>query len=226
MSNKKFKGLSAKGYYIALALCAIAIGISGYLYYSNANDTNAQPAEQDMTVSATNPPVLDDIPAVATEPRQEDPTQSTEGTEPSTPATRKPIQTVSPVEGQIVAVYAMDNLSYNATTRDWRVHNGVDIAAEEGSKVCAAADGTVYTIYEDETMGMTVVIRHQDGYITKYSSLSTEVLVKSGDTVKMGQQIGWVGNTALLESAIGYHLHFCVLRNDKPVDPAEFLALN
>lgn len=226
MSNKKFKGLSAKGYYIALALCAIAIGISGYLYYSNANDTNVQPGEQDMTVSATNSPALDDIPAVATEPRQENPTQSTEGTEPSTPATRKSIQTVSPVEGQIVAVYAMDSLSYNATTRDWRVHNGVDLAAEEGSKVCAAADGTVYTIYEDETMGMTVVIRHQDGYITKYASLSTDVLVKSGDTVKMGQQIGWVGNTALLESAIGYHLHFCVLHNDNPVDPAQFLALN
>ena len=50
--------------------------------------------------------------------------------------------------------------------------------------------------------------------------------VKSGDTVKMGQQIGWVGNTALLESAIGSHVHFCVLRNDVPVDPAEFLALN
>lgn len=225
MSNKKFKGLSAKGYYIALALCAIAIGISGYLYYSNANDTNIQPAEQDMTVSATQPPVLDDIPAVATEPRQE-PTQATKETEPSAPVTRKPIQTVSPVDGQIVAVYAMDSLSYNTTTRDWRVHNGVDIAAEEGSKVCSAADGTVYTIYEDETMGTTVVIRHQDGYITKYSSLSAEVMVKSGDTVKMGQQIGWVDNTALLESAIGAHVHFCVLRNDEPVDPAQFLALD
>ena len=225
MRNKKFKGISGKGYYIALSLCAIAIGISGYLYYSNANEKTNQPEGQDMTVSATQPPVLDDIPAGATQPKQENPS-NTEPTAPSTPVTRKPIQTMSPVEGQIVAVYAMDNLSYNATTRDWRVHNGVDIAAEEGSKVCAAADGTVYTVYEDETMGMTVVIRHQDGYITRYSSLAAEVLVKSGDIVKMGQQIGWVGNTALLESAIGHHVHFSVSRNDEPVDPAEFLALN
>jgi len=224
MSNKNSKSISAKGYYIALALCAIAIGISGYLYYSNANDDNAKPAGQDVTVSATEAPVLDDIPVAATQPQQT-PTQSTQPTEPSVPVTRKPIQTASPVEGEIVAVYAMDSLSYNATTRDWRVHNGVDIAAEEGSKVCAAADGTVYTVYEDDTMGMTVVIRHEDGYITKYSSLAQEVLVKSGETVKLGQQIGWVGNTALLESAIGHHVHFCVTRNDVPIDPAAFLAL-
>ena len=225
MSNKNSKSISAKGYYIALALCAIAIGISGYLYYSNANDDNAQPDGQDVTVSATNAPALDDIPVVATQPNQQT-TPTTEGTEPTAPVTRKPIQTMSPVEGEIVAVYAMDSLSYNATTRDWRVHNGVDIAAEEGSKVLAAADGTVYTIYEDDTMGMTVVIRHQDGYVTKYSSLASEVLVKSGDVVKMGQQIGWVGNTALLETAIGFHLHFSVTRNDQPIDPAAFLALN
>ena len=225
MSNKKFKGLSAKGYYIALALCAFAIGISGYLYYSNANEKTNPQTSPDVTVSATDAPVLDDIPVVATQPRQETP-ESTQGTEATVPVTRKPLQTVSPVEGQVVAVYAMDSLTYNPTTRDWRVHNGMDIAAEEGSKVCAAADGTVYTIYDDETMGMTVVIRHQDGYITRYASLAAEVLVKTGDTVKMGQQIGWVGNTALMESAIGFHVHFSVTRNDVPVDPAEFLALN
>ena len=122
-----------------------------------------------------------------------------------------------------MAVYAMDNLSYNATTRDWRVHNGMDIAAEEGTEVCAAADGTVYTIYEDETMGMTVVIRHEDGYITKYASLAEEVLVKSGDTVKLGQPIGYVGASALLESAIGDHVHFAVSCSGGSVDPLEFL---
>ena len=42
----------------------------------------------------------------------------------------------------------------------------------------------------------------------------------------MGQQIGWVGCTALMESAIGYHVHFSVTHNDQPVDPAAFLALN
>ena len=130
-----------------------------------------------------------------------------------------------PVSGETVAGYAMDCLSYNATTRDWRVHNGIDIAAEAGTPVLAAADGTVYTTYEDDTMGSTVVIHHTDGYVTVYSSLDSSLLVSPGDVVTMGQQIGVVGNTALLESAIGDHVHFSVSCNDKSVDPSTFLEL-
>ena len=124
-----------------------------------------------------------------------------------------------------MAEYAMDCLSYNQTTRDWRVHNGVDIAAAEGTSVLAAADGTVYTVYDDETMGTTVVIRHEDGYTTKYSCLAQEVMVAAGDIVTMGQQIGCVGTTALLESALDPHVHFSVTCDNEVVDPAEFLEL-
>ena len=100
-----------------------------------------------------------------------------------------------------------------------------DIAAEAGTTVCAAAEGTVYTTYVDDTMGTTVVIRHQDGYVTTYSSLDGNLLVQPGATVSLGQAIGTVGNTALVENALGDHLHFSVTCNDKPMDPVEFLNL-
>ena len=219
MSNKKFGGsVNGKGYYIALILCAVAIGISGYLYYSSAN--SGQQNGGDVTVAATNDQGDKDLQVVATQPKYD----PTDGSDVNPTVNRKKLQTVSPVEGQVVAVYAMDSLGYNQTTRDWRVHNGMDIAAQTGTEVCAAADGTVYTVYEDETMGMTVVIRHEEGYVTKYASLAQEVSVKAGDTVTKGQKIGTVGNTALLETAIGDHLHFSVTCDDQPVDPAEFLA--
>ena len=73
-------------------------------------------------------------------------------------------------------------------------------------------------------MGTTVVISHDGGYTTRYASLSQEVSVKPGDWVTAGQVIGTVGNTALLETAIGDHLHFAVLCNGELIDPAEFLA--
>ena len=136
----------------------------------------------------------------------------------------KPSKTRSPVSGKTIAEYSMDTLSYNQTTRDWRVHDGMDIAAEAGSKVCAAADGTVYTVYEDECMGMTVVIQHDGGYTTKYASLAEEVSVKSGEKVTAGQVIGYVGSSALLESAIGDHVHFSVSCDGKTVNPKDFLA--
>ena len=222
MSNNKQtgRGFGSKGYYIALVLCATAIGISGYLYYRNVTDT---PSTQ---VDTTTPSVLagvtdrEDGPVIATQPSDSGATQpSTENTTP------KVFKTMAPVEGETVAEYAMDCLSYNQTTRDWRVHNGVDIAAEEGTPVMAAADGTVYTVYDDETMGTTVVIRHEEGYTTKYSCLAQEVMVAAGDTVTMGQQIGCVGTTALLESALEPHVHFSVTCDNEVVDPADFLEL-
>ena len=222
MSKKKFSGsVSGKGYYIALALCAVAIGITGFLYYRNAdpanNDTLQNPTDMAGQVNATQ---NDDVQAVATQPGGDHSADPTTGVQ-NAP---KPAKTEKPLDGKTVAEYSMDALCYNQTTRDWRVHDGMDIAGQAGAKVCAAADGTVYTVYEDESMGMTVVIRHDGGYTTTYASLAQEVSVKVGDTVSAGQVIGTVGSSALLESAIGDHVHFSVSCDGKAVDPADFLS--
>lgn len=214
MSKKKFTdNLSGKGYYIALVLCAVAIGVAGFLYYRNAGDPQLQ-----KDPSSGQKPTGHDVQAVATQPGEADPSATEPVAEP-----KKPEKRVSPVAGSVTTAYSMDALAYNQTTRDWRVHNGVDIAAAEGTPVCAAAGGTVYTVYDDETMGTTVVISHGGGYTTRYSSLSTDVSVKAGDAVTAGQAIGKVGNTALLENAMGDHLHFAVSCNGKSVDPVSFL---
>ena len=219
MSKKKFSGsISGKGYYIALVLCAVAIGITGYLYYQNVNDTDQQrnPASDSQSLAGTE----DDMQVVATQGNEDNPTTPTTDTKP-----QKPAKLVKPVSGETIAPYSMEALSYNQTTRDWRVHDGMDIAAAAGTEVCAAAEGTVYTVYEDETMGMTVVINHVGGYITEYASLDDDVKVAPGDTVTAGQVIGCVGASALLETAIGDHVHFSVSCDGKVVDPVEFLGL-
>ena len=217
--SKKFnfgRKIAGKGYYIALILCAVAIGISGYMYYLAANQT-----EQPQLGGANN--VVspgDDVQAGATLPSGV--------TDPSGNATepvKRPRPIGRPVAGETVKDYAMDCLSYNETTRDWRVHNGIDIAAEAGTTVKSAAAGTVYTVFKDDTMGTTVVIRHEGGYTTQYASLAEDVSVKVGDVVQMGDAIGTVANTALLETAQGDHLHFSVTLNDEPVDPVTFLEM-
>ncbi len=224
MRNKKFSdSFNGKGYYIALILCAVAIGISGYLYYYNANRLDANANPPDATVGATLPSGNPDVPVVATQPtlsEKEDPVPG----ESLPPVTKKPIRTAAPVDGKIVCDYAMDCLSYNATTRDWRVHDGVDFAAEANAPVFASADGTVSAVYEDETMGYTVVLTHENGYATCYASLSANICVAVGDDVRMGQTLGYVGNSTLLESAVGDHLHFSVACNGQSVDPAAFLS--
>ena len=121
--------------------------------------------------------------------------------------------------------YSMEALSYNQTTRDWRVHNGMDIAAEEGTPVLVAADGEVTAIHEDELLGTTVEITHSGGFTTRYSSLSEDVAVSVGQQVTLGQAIGTVASTALVETTLGPHLHFSASFQGLPMDPAEFIAL-
>ncbi len=224
MSDNKHsgRGLSGKGYYIALMLCAAAIATTSYLYYRNT--TQAQQAVVQETVGVDIPAGTmgtEDVAVVATQPQA-----SVPATDATTPATvKKPLQTVSPVSGETITGYSMEALSYNQTTRDWRVHNGIDLAAEDGAPVCAAADGEVYTVYEDDSLGYTVVIRHNDGYTSCYANLTEDTAVMPGDTVTMGQTIGYVGSSAIVETALGSHVHFSVTQNNEPIDPAEFLAI-
>ena len=215
-----------KGFALALALCAAAVGITGYVYYRSADQVQeaaVQETYEDVLVGTLG---TEDIPVIATQP------QTTTGTAPATTETTVPettqkkiLKTMSPVKGDPIFGYSMEALSYNQTTRDWRVHNGIDLAAGDSEPVMAAADGEVYTVFEDNAMGHTVVIRHNDGYTTCYSSLSDSVAVKPGDKVTMGDTIGYAADSAIVESTLGSHVHFSVTHYDEPMDPNEFLAL-
>ena len=225
MSDNKRSRRGGQGYYIALILCAAAIGITGYVYYRNANQ--AEPVSLEETVGEVPALIEDevDVPVIATQPAPKATKPAATEATTTAPTEKKPMKTMSPVSGDSIFGYSMEALSYNQTTRDWRGHNGVDLAAEAGAEVKAAADGEVYTVFEDDAMGTTVVIRHADGYTTKYASLAENVSVKPGDTVTMGQVIGYASDSAIVESTLGTHVHFGVTCNDAPVDPAEFLAM-
>ncbi len=131
---------------------------------------------------------------------------------------------VKPVSGSIVKDYAMDHLAYYPTTKDWRTHDGVDFQAEEGQAVVVTAAGTVTKIYMDELWGYTVVITHDNGFVTTYGSLLENAAVRVGDQVKRGQTIGYAGNTAPIETASGAHVHFGVSYKGVSIDPKAYFA--
>lgn len=222
MRNEKSGGRSGKGYYIALVLCAAAIGITSYVTRPSKDKEPDTPpllqAESAETASSQETQALE---ALATEAPEESPVPS------SAPQQTQPekLRTAPPLSGSVTTLYAMDSLSYNETTRDWRVHNGVDYPGELGDPVSAAADGTVISVREDDSLGTTVVLRHTGGYETTYQNLEETVPVQLGDKVVLGQTIGSVGATALTESAIGPHVHFSVAYQDMPMDPADFLNM-
>ena len=130
---------------------------------------------------------------------------------------------VAPLLGSTVSVFSADKLMYDATLDDWRTHDGIDICAEAGTQVVAAASGTVIAVAEDDRLGVNIRIEHANGYVTTYASLHPETFVSAGDKVNAGDAIGTVGNTSLTEAALGAHLHFSVTRNGQLIDPAAYL---
>ena len=224
--------LKEKGYYIVLSLCAVAVGISGYVFVSTVINQNRAVKEEQLSVPITvTEPEESRQPTKPASSEVEAPKE--DSVEASAPMEADPDEAirqaaaqivVQPINGAVISPYAMDQLTYNQTTRDWRVHNGVDLAASAGEVVLAAKAGTVSAVYEDESYGTTVVIAHNDGYTTHYSNLTAMPTVSAGDIVAAGNIIGAVGSTALLESALEPHLHFEVCHNGVSVDPAVFLS--
>lgn len=140
---------------------------------------------------------------------------------PGVPAQKYP----PPVAGKVIWGFAVDELIYSVTLDQWMTHAGVDIACRLGTEVAAVAAGKVRQVYEDDRMGITVVIEHSGGLASVYANLAKEPNVKEGDRVKQGDVIGVTGDTALAECKMDPHLHFELLLDNAWVNPADYLLL-
>ena len=128
-----------------------------------------------------------------------------------------------PAAGNISAEFSIDVLVFSNTMEDYRTHNGIDICAPLGSAVCAAADGIVADVYEHPMMGYTVVIAHDGEAETVYHNMDDDITVSVGDTVKCGDVLGAVGESAIIEIAEEPHLHFEMCIAGERVDPCDYI---
>lgn len=98
-------------------------------------------------------------------------------------------------------------------------HNGLDLIAPQGDPVLAAADGVVSNVtMSRKGLGNQVEIRHDGGYVTRYSHLG-DVEVREGQFVRTGRKLGTVGISG---NSFAPHLHYEVLQNDEYLDPVNY----
>ena len=154
---------AGKGFYIVLLLCVSVIGVSVWSMLSGGKSSGEDFALEVAGIDEGEP-VSDSVPVTVTEtpaaqrPKPTETPKETEAPAPTeapkeeaaatpAPATAEPSQSSSyfiwPVSGEIETDYAMTSLIYDRTMMDWRTHDGLDIAAEIGTQVRAAANGTV-----------------------------------------------------------------------------------
>ena len=131
-----------------------------------------------------------------------------------------------PVTGQMFKGHDATLQVYSNTLGDYRVHLGVDIATAPEAPVYAAADGEVLKVWNDSMMGVCVAVSHKDDTVTIYKNLARDLAegIDVGAKVERGQQLGLVGDTAVIEMADEPHLHFEVTVGGLSVDPLEYFS--
>ena len=272
--QEKPKNRGGKGFYLALGVCLIAVGVASWTTYesvtgfleptasapepvqnvvsgvtvpredssapepapestpesspeSSVNSSTGSAAEpaagsaaEPEAGSAAETPAGD--PGGAAEPAQETmlPALPEESAQPDAgPETwPEPDEWVRPVDGAVSKNFSGGDPIYSETMQDWRAHDGVDLEAAVGEAVRAMADGEVLRCYEDPLLGHTVEIAHGGGVTARYCGLGETFLVREGDAVAAGQEIGSVYQVPC-ECAERSHLHLELERNGSLFDP-------
>lgn len=129
---------------------------------------------------------------------------------------------ITPVNGNVIKPHSDTELSYSKTMEDWRLHKGVDIGAPIGATVIASGKGEISECYTDTATGVTIIIDHGNGLMTKYSNMASAEMVEIGQQVESGTVIGVVGDTAEFEVADEAHIHFEVIKDGRSVNPEEY----
>jgi len=247
--DKVFKFFGEKGFYIVLFLCVAVIGVSAWMISDSIGGLEDEAEDTTLSVMVTAAPApspaaptVDPLPPVTAQPKVEtEPETIVIPDEPAEPVMEgKPMPEsvmaavnkgippelfVWPTTGTIETPHSVAALVYSRTMADWRTHSGIDIATGLGSKVIAAAEGTVEQVFSDDMYGTTVVIHHGGGLRSIYSNLAEKPTVAVGDSVSLGDVIGSVGQTALAEVGDVHHLHFEMTLDGEAVDPNDYLPI-
>lgn len=139
-------------------------------------------------------------------------------------ASSEPVVLTLPVSGTLTAYHDEAAQVWSDTMRDWRVHLGIDIATEANAPVYAAADGVVSQVWEDVRLGHCIAIKHGEDTYTVYRNLGNDPAegIAEGVSVRAGQLIGSVGNSAMTELAEDPHLHLEMTVGGKQVNPLDY----
>ena len=146
-----------------------------------------------------------------TKPSGTDVTPSTQTT-PSSAGWIKPLKTL-----RVTSAFGM---RIHPISKKWKMHEGVDFSAAQGTPIYAARSGKVTTAsYQAGGAGYYVSINHGDGFSSIYMHM-THYIVKPGDYVNAGQVIGYVGSTG---GSTGPHLHFGIAYKGEYKNPMNYI---
>lgn len=226
-----YRFLNGKGFYVALGVCMVAIGISAWVATGALSKTETAKKQQSRVVESAS----SNNSTIATERKESGVPKSSQNLSSAAQSSKASSATaasssqkptakyfVYPLTGEIIKDFNKEQLQYSVTYNDMRIHNGLDIAAKEGTAVKAAGDGTVTEVKKDASLGHTVKIDHGNNISVVYAGLKEKINVKKGDAVTAGTVLGALG-TVTCESLDAPHLHLEFYDGKAAVSPLEML---
>lgn len=188
----------------------IEVGQELVLPNEAASTTMASTTPPPRQTTTTPPPRQ----TTTTPPRQTATTPPPQTTTTPPPASTAAVRFQWPLEGEIISGFG---------ETDGRRNDGINIRANEGASVRAAAAGTVvYAGNELQGYGELILIRHEGGFVTAYAN-NSRLRVREGEAVEAGQIIAEAGSTGSVDSP---QLHFEIRRGVTPEDPMRHLPRN
>lgn len=127
-----------------------------------------------------------------------------------------------PVQGEVLLEFSMDKTVYFPTLNLYKCSQAMVIQAEEGTPVCAPAEGVVLSIGLDEQIGNYLVMDIGDGYQIKMGQLK-DINVSEGDLVQEGDLLAYVASPTECYSVEGDNLYLALTADGEPVDPLDYL---
>ncbi len=236
MEHKKTRKKDGNGLYIAICCCILLIALIGYANnISLRNKENDELLANEVGENVTVYETPEEI-SVNEEYEQNDviaeefvsyTERSYEVVDETEPVSKKEITVeepcyLTPVSGGVICEFSENKPVYHSSTDDWRTHNGVDLEATVGDSVAACADGVVEKVYMG-SLGYSIRIDHGDGMMSVYSNLDENPTVALGDSVKKGDVIGHIGESAVGDLCTKPHLHFEIISQGKYENPVNYL---
>ncbi len=230
-NSKPTAALSTRGFYAILRVCGLIIAASAWVLWSSASRTAPEDANVSAPISAPTealPDLTADQPVDQPDAAPAQPTAAPAEPEPEQTQPAETVHVAAPVyvrpaSGAVITPFSDDELLFQVTFGDWRVHSGTDIAAEPGEAVLALTDGSVQDVFEDGLYGTCVTITHDADLTTTYRGLS-DVRVVSGQAVSAGEAIGACSGAIAAEAALDPHIHVEAARAGVPINVLELLG--
>ena len=203
-----------------ILIVAVAVIVAVTVATNRSKDTELPKNDPPVTDAPSNDPPAD----TQTPNADKTPEDTQKPTPPTTDVEDKLPSFILPVNGALSKKHDPKQQIWSQTMKDYRVHVGLDIVTEANAPVYASADGKVSRIWKDTKMGYCIALEHGGDSYTIYKNLSETLPegIKEGASVRSGQLLATVGDSAMVEIGEEPHLHFEMTVADLMVDPLEY----